>query len=468
MIGKVLTGEAGPLDYEITGPAKAGGWGLVYPGQVVDVQLKVAIKMIKPEMAQDENTKARFRREIRLCSNLVHPNIIRIHDFGEYKGHLFYIMEWAEGGSLRELLAEIKGDEHVIHLYFDQLCEALRYAHSKRVVHRDIKPENILFDARGTLKLSDFGLCVFLERDTPVITGNGQKIGTPEYWSPEQRRDATTVDQRADIYSLGITLYEMFIGTVPTPMTTLREIPEPFRRLLRKMLQADPADRHASIDALINEASSLFSLWAEVESYEDPNERFNELMGQYESRGHLSNNELLELERLLRINRTWTEFYLESFERIPEVLLENLAQSDQVDFEELVRNYDERVEDYTAELPFPFAALDRFIITYLRLLPLVRSQDLRKMIYVRILEMGQRFNRFYVQNRFEELVRSTSKAEDTLTIIEVLRECPYGVGDMIQKLLQGSLNPVLQRALDQIEEEIASARAEQEMDEFPF
>ena len=468
MIGKVVIGEAWRRGFEITGAPKKGGWALVYPSQVVGVQLNVAIKMIKPEMAQDEKAKARFRREIRAHSNLTHPNIVSIYDFGEYDGHLFYVMEWVEGGTLRELLPEIKGDEHAIHLYFDQLCEALRYAHSKGIVHRDIKPENILFDARGTLKLSDFGLCVFLERNTPAITRSGEQIGTPEYWSPEQRQDPSKVDQRADIYSLGVTLYEMFTGTVPTPMATFQGIPEPFRRVVRKMLQPDPANRHASIDALINEASSLFSLLGEVETYKDPNERFNELMAQYNSKQHLSSPELLELEGLFRMNRTWTEFYLENFGKIPKKLLKDLAQSDQIDFEELVRNYDERVEDYTAELPFPFAALDTFAITYLQLLPLLSSQDLRKMLYARILQMGVRFNRFYVQGRFQQLIQNTSKTEDILTIIEVLRECGWGVANMIERLLQGSLNPRLRRGLEQLKEEVASARAEQEMDEIPF
>jgi tRNA A-37 threonylcarbamoyl transferase component Bud32 len=194
-----------------------GGMGAVYKARQPKLDRLVALKILPAGAGADAHFAERFNREARALARLDHPNIVRVHDFGDSGGFHYFIMEYVEGVNLRQLMrARDLKPEQALKL-IPQICEALQYAHDEGIVHRDIKPENILLDKKGRVKIADFGLAKLLAR-TPAdftLTATHQVMGTPHYMAPEQMEKPLTVDHRADIYSLGVVLYEMLTGELP-------------------------------------------------------------------------------------------------------------------------------------------------------------------------------------------------------------------------------------------------------------
>ncbi len=190
-----------------------GGMGVIYKALDRTLHRLVAIKVVHEHLSGDSSFTARFLREARAMARLDHENIVTIHVVEEERGTPFIVMEYLSGSNLRVLMQARK--PLPIRTSIDialQVAEALAYAHEKGIVHRDIKPANILVDSRGRVKLTDFGIAAAL--DDVSITTAEQVLGTPEYMSPEQAR-GDKVDGRADLYSLGIVLYEVVVGRHP-------------------------------------------------------------------------------------------------------------------------------------------------------------------------------------------------------------------------------------------------------------
>ncbi|RYD33738.1 MAG: serine/threonine protein kinase, partial [Verrucomicrobiaceae bacterium] len=205
-------------EYEVDRLIARGAMGAVYHAVHSRLGREVAIKLLPAALAQREEMAARFDREARALARLNHPNIVALHDFGRTAaGHPFIVMEYVSGTDLSRL---IRGGELPVTLALEiigQVCDALQYAHSQGFVHRDIKPGNILVDTGGRVRIADFGLTKLLGGETGPAAGRtltGAVLGTPEYTAPEQLRGGT-VDHRADIYSLGVMLYEMLTGDLP-------------------------------------------------------------------------------------------------------------------------------------------------------------------------------------------------------------------------------------------------------------
>src|SRR5438876_7648227 len=193
----------------------------VYLAEDQELGRRVAIKMLDERHAQDEQFVERFRREAKNAAGLSHPNIVSIYDRGEAEGTYYIAMEYLEGRTLKELILTRGPTPVPVAIdYARQILAALSFAHRNGIVHRDIKPHNVVVDPDGRLKVTDFGIA----RSGPSqMTEAGSIIGTAQYLSPEQAR-GTTVDQRSDLYSVGVVLYEMLTGTVPFTGDTPLEI----------------------------------------------------------------------------------------------------------------------------------------------------------------------------------------------------------------------------------------------------
>jgi serine/threonine protein kinase len=194
-----------------------GGMGAVYKARQTKLDRVVALKILPPEVGQDPAFAQRFEREARALGRLSHPAIVAIHDFGQAGGLYYLVMEFVDGSNLRQLIESGKLAPQEALAIVPQICEALQYAHDEGVVHRDIKPENILLDKKGRVKIGDFGLAKMLDRPPGsfTLTDTHQVMGTPHYMAPEQIQGSRTVDHRADIYSLGVVIYEMLTGELP-------------------------------------------------------------------------------------------------------------------------------------------------------------------------------------------------------------------------------------------------------------
>jgi serine/threonine-protein kinase len=198
--------------YRIMRKLGSGGMADVYLAEDEELGRRVAIKILNDRHANDESFVERFRREAKNAAGLSHPNIVSIYDRGEAEGTYYIAMEYLDGRSLKELVVA-RGPLPISDAIaaMRQVLGALRFAHRKGVVHRDIKPHNVMADADGRLKVTDFGIA---RAGVSQMTEAGSIIGTAQYLSPEQAR-GTAVDQRSDLYSVGIVLYEMLTGEVP-------------------------------------------------------------------------------------------------------------------------------------------------------------------------------------------------------------------------------------------------------------
>ena len=210
--------------YQIKAIIGKGGMAVVY--RAFDTRLKrdVAIKFIRMDQfgpSQWPQIRKRFEREALVMAKLDHPHIIKVFDYGEYEGTPFLVMQLVEGGSLKQRIGKPIPWQQAA-LMMQPIVKALGYAHTRGIIHRDVKPGNILFNEDGEPVLADFGIAKIVESaSSDSLTSSGVGMGTPEYMSPEQAM-GEKVDHRADIYSLGIILYELVTGTRPfkadTPM----------------------------------------------------------------------------------------------------------------------------------------------------------------------------------------------------------------------------------------------------------
>lgn len=194
-----------------------GGMGFVFKARQLHLDREVALKLLPEKLGADPHFTERFTREARVLAKLSHPNIVMVHDFGHTGGFYYLVMEYVEGLNLRQAMRMGKFSPSEALAIVPKICEALQFAHEQGVLHRDIKPENILLDARGRLKIADFGIAKMLGEDATrvALTGTGSALGTPHYMAPEQFENPSQVDHRADIYSLGVVFYEMLTGELP-------------------------------------------------------------------------------------------------------------------------------------------------------------------------------------------------------------------------------------------------------------
>jgi eukaryotic-like serine/threonine-protein kinase len=196
----------------------AGAMGKVFLGRDVALDRPVAVKVISPELAASATFRDRFLLEARTVAKLRHPNIVAVHAAGEAAGHLYFVMEYVAGESLRDLIDRTKRiDPERAAAILGDVADALAYAHAQGVVHRDVKPENVLLDGQsGRAMLTDFGIARALSAaDEGRLTGTGLLVGSPRYMSPEQAAGERALDGRSDIYSLGLVGYEMLVGESP-------------------------------------------------------------------------------------------------------------------------------------------------------------------------------------------------------------------------------------------------------------
>jgi serine/threonine protein kinase/Tfp pilus assembly protein PilF len=253
--------------YEIIDELGKGGMGKIYRAFDKKIDMEVALKLVKSEIAADKKTVERFRNELRLAREIAHRNVCRMYDLNEEKGIYYITMEYVPGEDLKSFIrraAPLSTGKAIS--IAKQICAGLAEAHRLGVVHRDLKPGNIMIDKDGSAKIMDFGIARSLH--AKGVTGAGMMVGTPEYMSPEQV-EGKDVDERSDVYSLGIILYEMLTGRVPfegdTPFTIgvkhksempkdpkeiNAQIPEDLDRVILRCLEKDRDKRYRSAEDL--------------------------------------------------------------------------------------------------------------------------------------------------------------------------------------------------------------------------
>ena len=261
--GDENTLPSAPARYEILSRVGAGGMGVVFKARDRETGEIIALKVLKPEIADQPFLMENLKNELRLARRITHKNVCRIYDFSRADGFASISMEFVQGESLRNVLNRFGAftTRRAIKLA-GQICEGLGEAHAQDIVHRDIKPENFMIDESGNVKLMDFGLAHLLKE------GSTETVGTPSYMAPEQAQERF-YDQRADIYALGLVLFEMFTGSAAfagdTPIAVAlkqigeaprnphdveQTVPEHIGRAILRCLEKDPQQRFSSVKEL--------------------------------------------------------------------------------------------------------------------------------------------------------------------------------------------------------------------------
>ena len=272
---RLKAGETFAGRYQIETVLGRGGMGTVYRARDTELNEIVAIKTLRPELVEEEDSRERFKDEIRLTRRITHRNVVRTHDFGESDGLWFLTMEYVEGLTARQLL-DSRGRlaAQSVLAIGTQLAESLVVAHATGVIHRDIKPQNLLLDAEGVLKVMDFGVARLAE-STSRHTQDGLIVGTPAYMSPEQLT-GDAVDARSDLYSAGVVLYELLTGQLPLeaptvmalfskvladeparPRTIVADVPPALEELVMQLLAKRAEDRVPSAAVLLERFQAL-------------------------------------------------------------------------------------------------------------------------------------------------------------------------------------------------------------------
>src|SRR5947207_1073970 len=256
--------------YQILRILGQGGMGAVYQARDQELDRIIAVKVIRPELAADPGILQRFKQELILSRHVTHKNVVRIFDLGEADGTKFITMEYVEGKDLRTILRQqIKFSPIDAVKTIQQICRALEAAHAEGVIHRDLKPQNVMRDPNGRIVVMDFGLARSLESDG--MTQTGALVGTLEYMSPEQAL-GTTLDQRYDLFAVGLMFYELLTGKAPfkadTAIASLMKrtheravpasevdatVPLSLSAIVSRCLERDPKDRYASATDLLRE-----------------------------------------------------------------------------------------------------------------------------------------------------------------------------------------------------------------------
>ncbi len=276
-------------EFRIVKEIGRGGMGIVYEAQQESLNRRVALKVLPAVQADKPRVVARFQREAEAAGRLRHPNIVPVYSVGQSGGVPFFAMEMVDGRSLADVLqARARGEDDGLPPAGDawrrwvlelvaRIADALSYAHGEGILHRDVKPANILLEQDGTPRLTDFGLA--LDLDSPGLTVSGETLGTPLYMSPEQAiRKQAPLDQRTDVYSLGVTLYEtltlrtpyagestlevlaaLSAGDVVPPRKVDPTIPPPVQRVVLRALELSADDRYATMAEFAADLRALLS-----------------------------------------------------------------------------------------------------------------------------------------------------------------------------------------------------------------
>jgi serine/threonine-protein kinase len=277
--------EALGAAYTIEGEIGRGGMGVVYRARDERLQRRVAIKVLPPELAFQQDIRERFTREAQTAARLSHPHIVPIHSVGEGRGLVYFVMGYVEGESVAARIRR-RGQLPVeeARRIMKETADALSAAHAFSVIHRDIKPDNILLEGtRGRVMVTDFGIAKALSSSGATLTGIGVAIGTPAFMSPEQAAGERDIDGRSDLYSLGIVTYQMLTGELPFNAPSVAgilmkqiteaapdlrrkrpDIPEDLALAVARCLEKDPQNRWPTADALRRALESRTTVGYEV------------------------------------------------------------------------------------------------------------------------------------------------------------------------------------------------------------
>lgn len=375
----------------------SGGFGRVFNATREEDGWECVLKFLKEDYNAD--SLRRFQREVRIQAQMEHPNIVPVVAMDLNADPPWFVMPKAES-NLRAYLREHHGEDELP--VFIALALGVGYAHDNGVIHRDLKPENILLfgDEHGQLRptVSDFGLGKEIERETPSLTQVNIGMGTYQYAAPEQCRDAKSVNERADIYTLGKILYELLTGVLPYPSMDWSRVPRRFTYIVQKATSEAPDDRYWTVSDLLD---SIALLTQQQSVFDKPADTLQRLTAEIMEKQAFDRDSIEPIARFLCENADDYQMLIRVLPRIPEPLLMALIEHHADAFSAILRDYDKHLDD---GLTFDYC--DVAADFYETVFEATSDDSLRQLVLKRLLRLGCDYNRFYVGQVFARLVCS--------------------------------------------------------------
>lgn len=408
-----------------------GGQGTVWKGRFSDTGEMIAIKRFtSPEGEADgKRERLRFLREIRCQRGLNHVNVMNVLGDNSQDAEPWYIMPWGDETLRSRLVRSPDGfpRDEVLEI-FNQILDAIDYAHSEKVLHRDLKPENVVF-VKGIPRVSDFGLSRRLDSGSLTLTLTNIGLGTHAYSAPEQFQVAHQVTEQADIYSLGKILFELLTGKLPFPFVDLDLVEPEFRYIIRKAIQNDASKRYESVRLMKQEIALLTE---QPSSFQTPIAK---------AKAHLENllggdgSEVAKLHRLLLENNDDLILYTEFVPLLPSHVIETCLSSEKQNFFEVLRNFDQ-----FAEGNHPWSFTDVIADFLERVYFESKDEEITHIVLNRLLVLGAEHNRFHVGRVFHHVATDAlNKREGGVILLRILQQNEQYIPFVKDDLLDASL-----------------------------
>lgn len=389
----------------------SGGFGDVYEARRSDDGEPFAIKQLSGELSADAEAVARFRREVAIQQMLDHPNVLPVVATDLKAEPPWFAMPRAAGSLLDRIEAGLTEDE--TDTLFAGVLAGVAHAHSKGVIHRDLKPENVLMTADGTPQLSDFGLGKNLLSDSRTLTRTAIGAGSMVYGAPEQMRDLAKADARADVYAVGKILQALLLRELPVIHDDER-ISRKYRYFIAKCTEQRVEDRYQTIDDVV---SAFEQVTRGVEKPEAPREEFDRIVLEWTALSPGEDTAALEkLHALLERHSDNQAFFQEKVPKIPPEMLAAYVQVRPADFRRMLGDYDHHVMG-----GLDFAYCDVLANFYRRIYELTADLGVKRVVLVRLIEMGAAHTRFYVGGVVAAILRSIREVDEAMMANEVLR-----------------------------------------------
>lgn len=427
--------------YKIDRQIDQGGFGIVYEATDLVNKNKVALKSCKRD---EPDVQTRFAREIRIMENIDHPNVMKILDYNLDADLKYFVMPLAKY-SLYDVSDHLIAD-HVNTLnIFLEVCKGLSSIHSTGHIHRDIKPQNILVNHDGQIVISDFGLGMFEERDSTIVTSSHDFLGTQAYAPPEYmvRGGVVNADVKGDIYQLGKTLYFLLTGKDPFLLEN-DSLPRGIENIITKATKPNPDLRYKSVAELADYIETyLYSL----NPTHSPEYRFEIDLKQCEdlaAEGTFNKKIVEDLLTALYDCKDDEQKYLDLFDKIPANLLEIIPKQLVDEFKPILDTYTHNLDYMFENLGYHFAYAE-IISSKMRLVyKSSKDLELKKIALKNILVSSYLCNRWAAMDVFDNILSNISETSEAMAIAEMLREEIKVYAHMANRLQKHELHPAIQ------------------------
>jgi len=426
-------------EYPILKEFNRGGYGTIFKVTFEDGET-VALKRLDHK---DETIRRRFEREVRIMLKLDHPNVVKILKVALDVDPPFFLMPFAEC-NLHAILSDLRIDETRRINIFKQILDGVQYLHQNQIIHRDLKPQNILIFPGDRVAICDLGLGMMINRDSTVLTAQGEQLGTLSYAAPEQINCDCEATYTADIYTLGKILYTMTSQLPIHPVPNTAVLRGPYAYIINKCLKPIPADRYQTIDELKNDLLTLFI----PNDYGDktPTQEAKEIISDIVDPNQ--RNQINEhLERLVIIfysNQEDQDLYTEVFPRLPDFVLSEWVKLYSTEFHEILSQFDNYVSD---DLVFDYC--DVVANFYRKVFMYTKDFEILELITNRLLIMGASHNRYHVRDTLVGLTSLITSTEIAMVFKNAFERYPgYTVWSFSNIGSLNSFHPIIRTCIN--------------------